>query len=325
MRIYQESDVVGPDCPSVSVIGYGNLGKSIALNARDSGARVVIGSIRDDSYAAAERDGFQVFTIAEATRRSDVVFILVPDEHVAACFRESIAPSLKAGQALALASGYALAYGLIVPPEDVDVVLAAPRMLGGRVRDLYLNGSGPFAYLGVEIDHSGAAEDRLLRLARAVGFLRNGALQSTAQDEALVDLLVEQTFGPMMGVALQATFEAGTRVGLPPEMLVAELYMSGEMEETFHTFATVGFFRSLLAHGFTAPFGGYIRSLEIDADAMTNKFEDIARHIADGHFAIALAEEESAGRPFAEVLSLLVAGSDPLSAAEDRLREARDT
>ena len=322
MDCFTEKDVDPSvlDGRRVAVVGFGNLGRSIALNLRDSDIDVVVGNI-DDEYRNDARDaGFEALPIARAVSGADVVFALVPDEELGGCFAREIEPALKAGSAVAFGSGYCLAYGLVVPPASVDVLLVAPRMVGANVRDAFLSGRGFVTYVSVEQDASGHARARLLALAHASGCLLRGAYVLPARDEALLDLFVEQSFGPVVGIALQSAFDAGVRAGLDPEALVLEMYMSGEMQETFRTFAEHGFYGSVLGHGFTAAFGGYLRSLDIDKAAMTDRFAAIADDIKSGGFAKTLQAEQDAGSPTRDVIAAVVGGDDPMTRAEDRVR-----
>ena len=133
----------------------------------------------------------------------------------------------------------------------------APRMLGEEVRTNFLEGRGFFSYVSVEQDASGTAEARLMALALACGTLARGAMRLSATQEAQLDLLIEQTVGPYLGTAIQLAFDTGVANGLPPEALVLELYMSGEMSRTLQTFAEVGFYRSAAWHGLVAQYGGF--------------------------------------------------------------------
>src|SRR5581483_113337 len=146
--------------------------------------------------------------------------------------------------------------------------------------------------------------------AAAAGSLQRGALQLGARDEALLDLLVEQTVGPYLGTAIQLAFAAGTDAGLPPEAMVLELYQSGEMSRTFAAFAEQGFYRSVNAHGATATFGGFVRTLELDREA-------IARHFAERFQA-----EAAAGYPALSAVAAMTTGQDAMSQAENRVRAA---
>ncbi len=304
----------------VAVVGYGNLGRSVALNLRDSGLTVVVGNIEDAYRARARDDGFEVLDIDDAAVAADVVFLLIPDEEIPAVFQERVGPRLRSGAAVCFASGYPLAFGSLEVPADVDVLLLAPRMLGEAVRRSYLDGTGFFSYVSVEQDASGRAEPTLLALAGAVGSLQRGAMAMSARQEALIDLLVEQTFGPVVGGALMAAFQAGVDAGLPPEAMVLELYMSGEMARTFSTFATEGFYRSTTWHGLVAQYGGFVRFGDVDLDEMYERFTQVAEDIRSGGFAERLQQERDAGYPNLAAIEAMTAGDDPITQAEDRVR-----
>src|SRR6266540_5570665 len=149
---YREADA-DPDALSgqtVTVVGYGNLGRSMALNLRDSGLAVSVGNADDSYRPTALADGFAVAGIAEAVATADVVFVLIPDEVIPEVFGEQIGPSLRPGTCVCFASGYVLAFGLVTAPREVDVLLLAPRMLGEEVRRSYLEGRGFLSYVSVE-------------------------------------------------------------------------------------------------------------------------------------------------------------------------------
>jgi len=132
VTFYREGDA-DPDGLSgqaIAVVGYGNLGRSMALNLRDSGLAVTVGNLDDDYRVTAQAEGFRVSAIAEADATADVVYVLIPDELIPEVFRDEIAPRLRSGACVCFASGYVVAYGLVEPPEGVDVLLLAPRMLG---------------------------------------------------------------------------------------------------------------------------------------------------------------------------------------------------
>jgi ketol-acid reductoisomerase len=304
---------------SVTVLGYGNLGRTVALNLRDSGVKLLIGN-REDEYAdRARAEGFEVASLAEASA-ADIVFVLLPDEVIPEVFARDVAPSLRAGGAIAFGSGYSLAFGLVRPPETVDVLLVAPRMAGAAARARYVDGKGFWACVGVEADRSGRARRRMLGLAQALGVLRVGAVEMRAADEAALDLFVEQTVGPLLGAAIMAAFEIGQEAGLPPEVLVMEMYMSGEMETVFRSFRETGFLRASAEHGPTAVFGGLIRTLELDREAMAARFRAVLEDIRSGAFARRFQEEARNGYPILEIAAAMMHGPSPLSEAEDRLR-----
>ena len=304
---------------SVAVLGYGHLGRTAALNLRDSGAKVRIGN-REDEYAGQARaEGFEVVPITTAAV-DDVVYVLLPDEVIPTLFDAEIAPQLRAGSAIAFGSGYSLAFDLIHPPASVDVLLVAPRMAGTQARTRYLEGQGFWACVGVEADRSGRAQQRMLGLADGLGVLRAGAVQMSAQIEATLDLFIEQSVGAMLGMAIMMAFEVARDAGVPSEALVLEMYMSGEMEAVFQAFREKGFFRASEDHGPTAVFGGITRSLEMDREEMATRFRKTFEDIQRGGFAQRFQDEARNGYPMLEFARAMMHGGSPITEAEDRLR-----
>lgn len=303
----------------VAVLGYGHLGRTAALNLRDSGAKVRIGN-RDDEYAEQARsEGFEVVPIAAAAT-GDVVYVLLPDEVIPTVFDTTIAPALRPGSAIAFGSGYSLAFDLIHPPAGIDVLLVAPRMAGNSARTRYLEGHGFWACVGVEADASGRAQQRMLGLADGLGVLRAGAVQMSAKMEATLDLFVEQTVGAVLGMAIMMAFEVARDAGIPGEALVLEMYMSGEMEAVFQAFRETGFFRASEDHGPTAVFGGITRSLEMDREEMADRFRRVLEDIKSGGFARRFQDEARNGYPMLEFARAMMHGGSPISEAEDRIR-----
>jgi ketol-acid reductoisomerase len=321
MKVYRAADAPtgGLAGESVAVLGYGNLGRSAALNLRDSGAKVRVGN-REDEYAdRARADGFEVVPLAEAASDT-MVFVLLPDEVIPLVFDAEIAPALRVGAAVAFGSGYCLAFDLVRPPAHVDVLLLAPRIAGAQSRMLYQAGKGFWAFVGVEADRSGQALRRLLALAEAFGALRAGAVEMTAAREAALDLFVEQTVGALMGTAMLVAFDVGTEAGIPPEALVMEMYMSGEMEGVFRSFRETGFLRASEEHGPTALFGGITRTLEMDRETIATSFRTILADIASGAFARRFQEEARNGYPMLAMAREMTRGTSPITDAEERLR-----
>jgi ketol-acid reductoisomerase len=323
VKVYRAADVPPGALASetVAVLGYGNLGRTAALNIRDSGVKTVIGN-REDEYAVRARaEGFEVLPL-RAAAAADVVFVLLPDEVIPEAFPADVAPALRAGCAVAFGSGYSLAFGLVTPPDTVDVLLVAPRMAGVAARTRYLSGEGFWACVGVEADRSGRARERMLGLAAALGALRAGGVEMRAAEEATLDLFVEQTVGPLLGAAIMAAFEVGREAGLPPEVLVLEMYMSGEMETVFRGFRETGFFRASEEHGPTAVFGGMIRTLELDIEGMTARFRAVLEEIRSGAFARRFQDEARNGYPMLEAARMMMHGPSPMADAEDRVRRS---
>jgi ketol-acid reductoisomerase len=323
----KDADPRALDGERVVVIGFGNLGRAISHNLRDAGvAQLVIGNIADEYAQQAQAEQFRVLPIAEAAAGADVAFILIPDEVIPEVFEADIAPNLKAGSAILFASGYNLAYGLIHPPQGVDVLLLAPRMGGELARERFLNKQGYVAYVSVEQDASGKAWKRLLGMAYAVGVLYAGALELDAKREADLDLLVEQTVGAALGVAIISAYNLGVEAGIPPEAMVLEMYMDGEMETVFRTFRDKGFYRASYTHGPTAMYGGYVRTMQLMQSDLVAKFRETLEEIRSGGFAQQFQAERSAGYPSLTMAEQMASGDNPFVQpvfdAEARVRAA---
>lgn len=305
---------------TIAILGYGLLGRPLALNLRDAvDARLLVGSDDDPSSRRARDDGFLVTTLAGAAGEADVALLLVPDE-VQPAVLARLAPSLRPATLLVFASGYALAHGLVVPRADLDVVLFAPRMGGDAIRDRFVAGRGYLSYLGVEQDATGTAWGRLLAIAAGAGSLRQGALEMSAREEAVLDLYVEQACGPWLGAAILSAFHVGVEAGLSPLGLLLEMYLSGEMSETFSQMARDGFLSSSRAHGYAAAFGGMTRTLAIDREGMAAHMREALAEIENGGFARALQDEFEAGYPCRGFIEEVIGDDDLLSRTEAAFR-----
>jgi ketol-acid reductoisomerase len=306
---------------TVAVVGYGNQGRSQALNLRDSGLATIVGN-RDDEYAARARaDGFAVYPIAEACARADVILLLVPDEVMPAVYAEAVRPQLAPGTVLDFASGYTVAFGLIVPPPDVDVVMVAPRMIGPGVRDAYVAGRGVPSFIALHQDASGAGMARLLALARALGATRAGCLLLSMHDEATLDLFTEQAFGPAFGRVLMAAIDTLVGAGYPPEAVLLELYLSGELAYAFEKIREVGMMRQMDFHSHTSQYGSLTRGARFADLDLEARMAAVLREIQDGSFA---REWSGAASQAAEMLARVktVREQMPLAGWEERTRRA---
>jgi ketol-acid reductoisomerase len=283
---------------TVAIIGYGNQGRAQGLNLRDSGVEdVIVGNREDDSWEQAEEDGFPVYTMAEATDRADVVFLLVPDEVQPEIFQESIEPNLEAGDVLNFASGYNITYGFIDPPATVDVVMIAPRMIGTTVRELYEEGNGAPALLAVDQDASGEARDVALALAKGIGSTRSGVIDSDFESETITDLMTEQALVPVFVNALRAKYEAEVAAGIAPETVLMEQYLSREMSHIWEKAATQGLIEQLELHSQTSQYGQLRFSQEFDNEPIREFMNERLREIRNGRFATEWTSEQQAGYP----------------------------
>ena len=320
MQVYHDehADLRRLDGKRIAVIGYGNQGRSQALNLRDSGLEIIVGN-QDDAYAErARQDGFTVLPIDQAADEADVVVLLIPDEVVPRVFETQIAPHLIEGNTVVFASGYNVAFGSIAPPSGVDVVLLAPRMIGAGVRELYVAGRGFPAFIGVARDHSGRARDTALALAKGIGSTRAGVVEVSFAQEAELDLFTEQCFGPAFGHVLTTAVDLLLEEGYPPEAILLELYLSGELSYTLGKIAEMGLVEQSQLHSPTSQYGSMSRGMRFILPELRTKMRQGLEEIRSGAFAREWAAEQEAGRPTLAVLKE-AARSLPLHALEAEL------
>jgi ketol-acid reductoisomerase len=194
-------------------------------------------------------------------------------------------------------------------------------MAGENARQRYLQKEGFFAYVSVESDASGKAWPRLLGLADAVGVLHAGALELDARREADIDLFIEQTMGAVLGVAVMQAFAIGEHAGIPPEALVMEMYMSGEMEMVFRSFREEGFFKASSVHGPTALYGGFMRTMQFMGSGLGATFGEILKEIQSGEFARKFQAERQSGYPVLSQAEAMSIADSPIAQAEQCVRE----
>ncbi|GAB5451331.1 MAG: ketol-acid reductoisomerase [Halioglobus sp.] len=288
-NFYYENDADLADLRdlSLAIVGYGNQGRPWALNLRDSGLSPMVCVRNDDSAALAEADGFSVGEIAEADS-ADIVCILVPDDAIPQL-------GLRRGEdkLTIVASGYCFAFKRFLPAGDLSMI--APRMLGPEVRSCYTEGKGFITALGIERDASGKALARTLAVAKALGGLREGAIQMTPHQEALLDLAVEQVLSPAL-THVNASFVATMlEFGIPLEAVLTELFLSGEVERNYGLLRTEGFVAQLEHHSPASQYGQLSRRGRYDDLDIAAVMKGITRHIESGAFADEWDAESAAG------------------------------
>jgi len=281
----------------VSILGYGNQGKSQALNLRDSGIKIIIGN-NNDSYAdQAKKDGFDVYSIPEAVKKSDIIFILIPDEIQKAIFDDKISPNLKPGSVIIFASGYNYYYELVKVRQDVTVLMIAPRMIGWGVRDVYLKEKGFPVLVGIGNDPEKKGKDILMSLCNALGVFKPGgcAVMSSFMEETLVDLLSEHSWVGTMLYMFRSYYEVATELGASPASIILELYGSGELAEIAASMRDMGLFEQLKTHSRTSQYGQLTRGPEYVPPEIKEKIRKEALDILNGKFAREWTEEENSG------------------------------
>lgn len=271
---------------TIAIIGYGNQGRSQALNMRDSGVKnVIVGSRHDESFDQANEDGFIVYSIEEAAKKADIIFLLLPDEVAPEIYEEKIAPNLEPGNILNFASGYNVTFNRIIPDKGLDVIMVAPRMIGKGVRELFESGEGSPAFVAVEQDASGKALEYGKALCKAIGATRKGAIEVTFDDETCLDLMAEQGTWPIIYNVFVEAFKLQVEMGHPEEAVLMEMYLSKEPAVMMKKAAEVGFFRQLPFHSHTSQYGQLIGFNAVDTKEIRSFLKNRYDRIKGGEFA----------------------------------------
>ncbi|MEF9915795.1 MAG: ketol-acid reductoisomerase [Lachnospiraceae bacterium] len=270
---------------TIAIIGYGSQGHAHALNAKESGAHVIIGLYEGSkSWKKAEAQGFEVYSAAEASKKADIIMVLINDEKQAAMYKESIKPNLEEGNMLMFAHGFAIHYGQIVPPANVDVVMIAPKGPGHTVRSEYQEGKGVPCLIAVQQDATGKAHEMGLAYALAIGGARAGVLQTTFREETETDLFGEQAVlcGGVTAL-MKAGFETLVEAGYEPESAYFECIH--EMKLIVDLIYQSGFEGMRYSVSNTAEYGDYITGPKIITDDTKKAMKLILKDIQDGVFA----------------------------------------
>jgi ketol-acid reductoisomerase len=227
MKVYYDADcdINLITSKKIAIVGYGSQGHAHAQNLRDSGVKEVAIALRPGSATAkkAEGAGFKVMSNKDAAAWADILMILAPDEHQAAIWADDVKGNLRPGSALAFAHGLNIHFGLIEAPEDVDVIMIAPKGPGHTVRSEYARGGGVPCLIAVHHDATGNAHDVALAYASGVGGGRSGIIETNFREECETDLFGEQAVlcGGITHL-IQAGFETLTEAGYAPEMAYFE-------------------------------------------------------------------------------------------------------
>ncbi|MBQ1406840.1 MAG: ketol-acid reductoisomerase [Eubacterium sp.] len=283
----------------IAIIGYGSQGHAHAMNLRDSGCDVIVGLRKGGkSWPVAEADGFEVYTVPEATQKADIIMILINDEKQAAMYKKDIAPYLTAGKAIAFAHGFNIRYEQIVPPADVDVFMAAPKGPGHTVRSQFVAGKGVPCLIAVEQDATGKAYDIALAYIAGIGGARAGILETTFKDETETDLFGEQCV--LMGGVVQLMkcgFETLVEAGYEPESAYFECIH--EMKLIIDLVNKVGVRGMNYSCSDTAKFGEfYVGPKVLPDDMVKANMRKALDDIQDGTFAGRWIMENQVGRTF---------------------------
>jgi ketol-acid reductoisomerase len=296
-KIYydQDANLALLQSRTVAVIGYGSQGHAHALNLRDSGVPVVVGIREGASRERARRDGLEVMDVDAAAQRADVIMILAPDHVQPDLYRESIAQHLTAGKALAFAHGFAIHFGEIVPPSDVDVFMIAPKAPGHLVRRLYREGQGTPCLLAVYQDATGQARELAMAYAAGIGGTRAGVIETTFKEETETDLFGEQTvLCGGISALITSGFETLVNAGYQPEIAYFETLH--EMKLIVDLIYEGGIGAMWYSVSDTAEYGGLTVGPSVVTDATRARMREVLARIQDGSFAREWMAENRQGR-----------------------------
>ena len=281
---------------TVAIIGYGSQGHAHALNAKDSGVKVIVGlHAGSKSAEKAKADGLEVLSVADAVKQADVVMILIPDTKQAEVYASEVGPNLKPGSMLMFAHGFNIHYNQIKPPANVDVTMVAPKAPGHRVREVFTEGGGTPGLLAVHQDATGNAHALGMAYAKAIGCARAGVIETTFKEETETDLFGEQTIlcGGVTGL-IRAAFETLVKAGYQPEVayfecmhelkLIVDLLYQGGLSYMWYSVSD------------TAEYGGYVVGDQVEG-MVKEEFAGVLSRIQDGTFAKEWIAEVKNGRP----------------------------
>lgn len=321
LNIYydKDADLALIQSKKVAIIGYGSQGHAHANNLKDSGVSVVVG-LREgsSSWAKAEAAGLEVKSIGDAAAAAEVVMILAPDEHQGDLYREEIAPNIPQGAALAFAHGFNIHFGQVVPREDLDVIMIAPKGPGHLVRSTFQQGGGVPSLIAVAQDASGQAKEVALSYSAANGGTRGGVIETSFKEETETDLFGEQTV-LCGGVSelIQAGFDTLTEAGYAPEMayfeclhelkLIVDLIYEGGIANMRYSISN------------TAEYGDFSRGKRIIGEESRAAMKEILAEIQNGEFAREWIGENRTGTSVLQAKRRL-AKSHPIEEVGERLR-----
>ena len=286
MKVYydKDADLSLIKGKTVAIIGYGSQGHAHAANLKDSGVNVVVGLRQGASWNKAVAAGFDVRTVAEATKAADVVMILLPDENQPLVYKNEIAPNLKDGAALAFAHGFNIHYNQIVAPKGVDVIMIAPKGPGHTVRSEFLKGGGVPSLIAVHQDATGKARDVALSYAAANGVTKGGVIETDFRQETETDLFGEQAVlcGGLVEL-IKTGFETLTEAGYAPEMAYFECLH--EMKLIVDLIYEGGIANMNYSISNNAEFGEYVTGGEVINQQSREAMRNALKRIQSGEYA----------------------------------------
>jgi ketol-acid reductoisomerase len=294
----QDADLTLLEGKKVAIIGYGSQGHAHALNLHESGVDVVVGLYEGSkSWNLAKEAGLEVMTASEAAKAASVIMLLLPDEKQAKIYRESIAPYLTKGDYLAFAHGFNIHFGQIAPPEDVNVIMIAPKGPGHTVRSQFQEGKGVPSLIAVHQNPSGNSKEIALAYAKGLGAGRAGIFETSFREETETDLFGEQAVlcGGITAL-MKAGFDTLVEAGYQPEMAYFECVHEMKLIVDLINQGGLSYMRYSISD--TAEYGDYTTGNKIITDETKKVMKEVLKDIQEGTFARTWLLENQVGRPY---------------------------
>ncbi|MGM0424126.1 MAG: ketol-acid reductoisomerase [Thermodesulfobacteriota bacterium] len=299
MQVYydQDADPQLLQDKTIAIIGYGSQGHAHAQNLKESGLRVIVAQRPGSkNYELAKKHGFEPVSASEAAKKADLIQILVPDQYQPEVFERDILPQLGPSKTLVFSHGFNIHYHQILPPEDVDVIMIAPKGPGHLVRREYETGAGVPALVAVHQDASGKALDTALAYSWGIGCARAGVLQTSFAEETETDLFGEQAvLCGGVSALIKTGFETLVEAGYQPELAYFECMH--EMKLIVDLLYEGGFELMHYSISDTAEFGDYVSGPKVIDARAKEAMQKILSEIRDGTFAREWILENKAGTP----------------------------
>ena len=298
-RIYydKDADLAALKGKTVAIIGYGIQGRGQALNLRDTGVKVLVAQRPGGpNYDLAKQDGFKPVSAGDAAAKADVIIMLAQDMLQGQIYRESIAPHLKAGKVLGFSHGFAILYGLVKPPKNVDVVMIAPKGPGSLVRSQFLEDKGVPALVAVHQDATGKAKAIALAWAKGLGATRAGVMETTFQEETGTDNFGEQAvLCGGVSALIKAGFETLVEAGYQPEVAYFECLHELKLITDMIWATGIQGMRKRVSD--TAKWGDISLGPRVIDARVKETMRQMLKEIQSGQFAKQWIAEHEAGRP----------------------------
>jgi ketol-acid reductoisomerase len=279
------------------VIGFGSQGHAHALNLKDSGVEVAVGLYKGSKSIPTARDhGFEVLEVPQLAEKADILFFATPDLRIASIFRDQVAPHLRKGKTLLFSHGFAVHFGTVQPPADVDVIMVAPKGPGHIVRRQYLEGKGVPALIAIHQDPSRQARKVALAWAKGIGATRAGVIETSFKEETETDLFGEQTVlcGGLTSLVRNG-FETLVEAGYQPEMAYFECLHELKLIVDLMYESGIAGMRFSISE--TAKWGDVSVGPAVIDQGVRKKMQKALKDIQSGKFAKGWIAEAEAGFP----------------------------